>query len=55
MMTVAEVDPKDKDCDVVFVDIDDSGYFYLKQDDDWIKLPISRKQALLEALAKVWM
>lgn len=53
MMTVATIDDRDPDIEEVFVDIDDSGHFYLKQGDNWIALSLTSKQALLDALEHV--
>ena len=54
MMTLAEIEmTKEDDVPNICVDIDDNGYAYLKQDDDWVALPRFKVTALIAALQEV--
>lgn len=53
MLTIGTIDPHDEDIPETFVDVDDNGYFYIKQGDDWIALPLTSLSALIDILRKV--
>ncbi len=55
MITVACIEPLCETEDyTIHVDIDDNGWAYIKQGDDWVCLPVKSVQALIDALGKVW-
>ena len=54
MMTLATVKvPACADHDID-VDIDDSGWAYIKQGDDWIAFPAKQTDDVIRALQNVW-
>lgn len=52
-MTIGTIDPRDEDIPETFVDVDDDGYFYIKQDDEWISLPLASLPALIDILKTI--
>lgn len=40
---------------VINVDIDDNGWAYIKQGDDWICFPVKQRDEMVEALKKIWL
>ena len=49
MMTIATI-KKGKDANEIFFDMDDSGHFYVKQDEDCVVLDARQLSALSQAL-----
>jgi hypothetical protein len=38
----------------IYIDVDDSGWAYIKQGDDWIAFPVGDAHKVIEALQKIW-
>ena len=55
MMTLAtvEVDEKPKESYRIYVDIDDNGWAYLKQGDDWVVFPVKQIEEVQRALMAI--
>lgn len=58
MLTLATVDadlsgmPADEA--TIYVDIDDNGFAYIKQGDDWIAFPVKQTHEVIAALNQIW-
>ncbi len=58
MLTLAtvevEINGTTPDESEINVDVDDNGFAYIKQGDDWIAFPVKYTDAVIRALGNVW-
>ena len=55
MLTLATVKmPGEKEIYTIDVDVDDSGWAYIKQGDDWIAFPAKYTDKVIAALQNIW-
>jgi hypothetical protein len=55
MLTLATVKCPDEIDHDIDVDVDDSGWAYIKQGDDWIAFPVRQAHEVIAALQKIWV